>query len=208
MIKHISFDPALTHSDDIELLRTTVGRFQRIFNGSGYGFWEWNLQTQTIEWSGGFWERMGYGDEDAAALSDANQVYSFMHPDDLEFAAEATMRHLRGREPLDVCYRIRTKGGDYVWTQVRADSVRDKDGRAVILSGVNFDITEMKKVEAALRESEARQVRIIQASSDGIWEWYANRGGFHFSHRCWELLGYDDLDDVLTQGEDRLKIWR
>jgi PAS domain S-box-containing protein len=208
MIEHISFSPALQLSDDIELLRTTVGRFQRIFNGSGYGFWEWDLQTQHIEWSGGFWERLGYGPEDAESISDASKVLTYMHPDDREFAIEAARQHLRSGKPLDVSYRIRTKMGDYIWTQVRADSLRDEHGHARIMSGVNFDITEIKKVEAALRESEARQVRIIQASSDGIWEWYADRGGFHFSHRCWELLGYDDLDDVLTEGEDRLKIWR
>ncbi|MDO8343168.1 MAG: PAS domain-containing protein [Cellvibrio sp.] len=208
MIEHISFNPALQLSDDLELLRTTVGRFQRIFNGSGYGFWEWDLQTQHIEWSGGFWERLGYGPEDAASISDSAKVLTYMHPDDHEFAIEATRQHLRSGKPLDVSYRIRTKRGDYIWTQVRADSLRDENGHATIMSGVNFDITEIKKVEAALRESEARQVRIIQASSDGIWEWYADRGGFHFSHRCWELLGYDDLDDVLTEGEDRLKIWR
>jgi PAS domain S-box-containing protein len=132
----------------------------------------------------------------------------YMHPDDRELAIEATRQHLRTGIPLDVSYRIQTKRGDYIWTQVRADSFRDTQGRALILSGVNFDITEIKRVEAALRESEARQVRIIQASSDGIWEWYADHGGFHFSHRCWELLGYTDLDDVLTEGEDRLKIWR
>lgn len=208
MIEHISFNPALQLSDDLELLRTTVGRFQRIFNGSGYGFWEWDLQTQHIEWSGGFWERLGYGPEDAASISDSAKVLTYMHPDDHEFAIEATRQHLRSGKPLDVSYRIRTKRGDYIWTQVRADSLRDENGHATIMSGVNFDITEIKKVEAALRESEARQVRIIQASSDGIWEWYADRGGFHFSHRCWELLGYDDVDDVLTEGEDRLKIWR
>ncbi len=208
MIEHISFNPSLQQSDDIELLRETVGRFQRIFNGSGYGFWEWNLQTQHIEWSGGFWERLGYGPEDAENISDAAKVLTFMHPDDREFAIEAARQHLRTGKPLDVSYRIQTKNGSYIWTQVRADSLRDAQGRATIMSGVNFDITEIKKVEAALRESEARQVRIIQASSDGIWEWYADRGGFHFSHRCWELLGYDDLDDVLTEGEDRLKIWR
>lgn len=208
MIEHISFNPALQLSDDIELLRATVGRFQRIFNGSGYGFWEWDLQTQHIEWSGGFWERLGYGPEDAASISDSAKVLTYMHPDDHEFAIEATRQHLRSGKPLDVSYRIRSKRGDYIWTQVRADSLRDENGHATIMSGVNFDITEIKKVEAALRESEARQVRIIQASSDGIWEWYADRGGFHFSHRCWELLGYDDLDDVLTEGEDRLKIWR
>lgn len=208
MIEHISFNPALQSSNDLELLRATVGRFQRIFNGSGYGFWEWDLQTQHIEWSGGFWERLGYGPEDAASISDSAKVLTYMHPDDHEFAIEATRQHLRSGKPLDVSYRIRTKRGDYIWTQVRADSLRDENGHATIMSGVNFDITEIKKVEAALRESEARQVRIIQASSDGIWEWYADRGGFHFSHRCWELLGYDDLDDVLTEGEDRLKIWR
>jgi PAS domain S-box-containing protein len=208
MIEHISFSPKLQLSDDIELLRNTVGRFQRIFNGSGYGFWEWDLQTQHIEWSGGFWERLGYGPEDAEKISDASEVLTFMHPDDREFAIEAARQHLRSGKPLDVAYRIRTKTGDYIWTQVRADSLRDAHGRATIMSGVNFDITESKKVEAALRESEARQVRIIQASSDGIWEWYADRGGFHFSHRCWELLGYEDVDDVLTEGEDRLKIWR
>lgn len=208
MIEHISFSPSLQFSDDIELLRETVGRFQRIFNGSGYGFWEWNLQTQHIEWSGGFWERLGYGPEDAESISDAGKVLMYMHPDDREYAVEAARQHLRSGKPLDVSYRIRTKSGDYIWTQVRADSLRDESGQATVMSGVNFDITEIKKVEAALRESEARQVRIIQASSDGIWEWYADRGGFHFSHRCWELLGYDDLDDVLTEGEDRLKIWR
>ncbi len=208
MIEHISFNPSLTSSEDVELLRQTVGRFQRIFNGSGYGFWEWDMQTQHIEWSGGFWERLGYSQADADTICDANKIADFIHCDDIEIALEAVRQHFRSAIPLDVCYRIRTKSGDYIWTQVRADSVRDANGRVLILSGVNFDITEMKRVEAALRESEARQVRIIQASSDGIWEWYADRGGFHFSHRCWELLGYEDLDDVLTQGEDRLKIWR
>lgn len=208
MIDHISFSPSLQTSNDIELLRETVGRFQRIFNGSGYGFWEWNLRTQHIEWSGGFWERLGYGADDAESLSDAGKVLMYMHPDDRDYAIEAARQHLRTGRPLDVSYRIKTKLGDYIWTQVRADSLRDENGHAIIMSGVNFDITEIKKVEAALRESEARQVRIIQASSDGIWEWYADRGGFHFSHRCWELLGYDDVDDVLTEGEDRLKIWR
>lgn len=208
MIEHISFNPALQNSDDLALLRSTVGRFQRIFNGSGYGFWEWDLHSQHIEWSGGFWMRLGYGPEDAADICDATKVLMYIHPDDREFAIEATRQHLRSGKPMDVSYRIKTKYGDYIWTQVRADSLRDDSGQVTVMSGVNFDITEIKKVEAALRESEARQVRIIQASSDGIWEWYADRGGFHFSHRCWELLGYDDLDDVLTEGEDRLKIWR
>ncbi len=204
----IIFSRSIIESNDVELLRATVVRFQRIFNGTGYGFWEWNLASQHIEWSGGFWERLGYGPEDFADISDANKVIGFMHPDDRDYAINAARLHLRDGEPLDITYRIRTKQGEYIWTQVRADSLRDANGHVTIMSGINFDITDIKKVEAALRDSEARQIRIVQASNDGIWEWYPNRGGFHFSQRCWELLGYTDLDDIITSGEDKLKVWR
>jgi PAS domain S-box-containing protein len=208
MLEPIIFSRSVSESDDIDLLRATVRRFQRIFNGTGYGFWEWNLETQHIEWSGGFWERLGYTPDDFAEISDANKVIGFMHPDDRDYAMNAARIHLRDGEPLDITYRIRTKKGEYIWTQVRADSMRDENGHVSVMSGINFDITDIKKVEAALRESEARQIRIVQASNDGIWEWYPNRGGFHFSQRCWELLGYQDLDDIVTNGEDKLKIWR
>ncbi|MGB3609328.1 MAG: PAS domain-containing protein [Cellvibrio sp.] len=208
MSRHLSFRDDLSNTDDIDTLRRTVARFQRIFNGSGYGFWECDLVTQRIVWAGAFWEQLGYGPEDEAVINDAGQLFSFMHPDDVDSVREATREHLRSGKPLNTCYRIRTKCGDYIWTQARADSIRDENGRALYTSGVNFDITELKEVEAALRESEARQVRIIQASNDGIWEWYGGASGFHFSARCWEMLGYEDADDVLTQGEDRLEVWR
>lgn len=208
MAKPLSFREELSNSDDIDTLRATLARYQRIFNGSGYGFWEWDLATERIEWSGGFWEQLGYGPEDQEVINDSHKLYNLIHPEDVEDVRATTLEHLRTGEPFNICYRIRTKQGDYIWTQARAASIRDVNGRALYISGVNFDITELKEAESALRESEARQVRIIQASTDGIWEWYAGRGGFHFSSRCWELLGYDDKDDVLTQGEDRLKVWR
>ncbi len=208
MTEPIIFSQSIVESDDVEILRSTVRRFQRIFNGTGYGFWEWNLNSQHIDWSGGFWERLGYGPEDFDDISDSNKVISFMHPDDRDYAINAARLHLRFGEPLDITYRIRTKQGEYIWTQVRADSIRDESGRVTTMAGINFDITDIKKVEAALRDSEARQIRIVQASNDGIWEWYPDRGGFHFSQRCWELLGYRDVDDVVTSGEDKLKIWR
>lgn len=193
---------------DTEQLRKLARRYRRMFNGSGYGFWEWDLTTGHIDWSGGFWQRLGYTDDDRDALSDANRFPTYIHPEDREMLFESVRHHLRTAEPLTTSYRIRTKAGVYVWTQVKADSIRDHSGRALYISGVNFDISEMKNVEAALRESEARQARIIQASSDGIWEWYVERGDFHFSTRCWEQLGYADAEDRINTGEDRLREWR
>ncbi len=195
------------NSANIELLQDTITRFQRIFNGTGYGFWEWDLSSQHIDWSGGFWERMGYTEEDDKDISDATKVWSYMHEDDRALTLDAARHHFRTDEPFEITYRIRTKKGEYVWTHVRANSIRDENGRVVFMSGINFDVTALKEAEEALRESEARQERIIQSTNDGIWEWYA-RGGFHFSSRCWELIGYDAKDDEITVGEDKLQVWR
>lgn len=198
----------LSHCSDIHVLRETVSRFQRIFSGSGYGFWEWNLVTQRIDWSGGFWERLGYSKDDEMLINDANNIWMYIHPDDHQASKDSMHEHFRSRKPFSSFYRVRMKNGEYIWTQVRADSIRDETGRVLIMSGVSFDVTALKQAEEALRESEARQERIIQSSNDGIWEWYAKKGGFHFSSRCWELIGYDANDDEVTQGEDRLVVWR
>lgn len=208
MNNDISIKADLRESNDIQVLRETVSRFQRIFNGSGYGFWEWNLVTQRLDWSGGFWERLGYNKEEEEHICNANYVWAYIHPDDHQISAEAMRAHLRTGNPFHCAYRVLKKNGEYIWTEVRADSIRDENGRAIIMSGVSFDVTALKNAEEALRESEARQERIIQSSNDGIWEWYADKGGFHFSSRCWELIGYDAKDDEITKGEDKLIVWR
>ena len=208
MAKHLSIRSDLRNSNDIEALRETVLRFQRIFNGSGYGFWEWNLITQRLDWSGGFWERLGYTKEEEEHICNANDVWTYIHPDDHDASTKSLREHLRTGEPFKSAYRVRMKNGNYIWTEVRANSLRDDNGRVIIMSGVSFDVTALKQAEDALRESESRQERIIQSSNDGIWEWYAQKGGFHFSSRCWELIGFNANDDEITQGEDKLTVWR
>jgi len=208
MIRSLSIRANPNDCDNIDVLRATIERFQRIFSGSGYGFWEWDLNTQRIDWSGGFWERMGYDTSDELAVTDATKILSYMHPDDREMSQASLINHFKHGHTFDSSYRIRMKNGEYIWTQVRADSVRDENGRVLFMSGVSFDITALKEAEEALRESEARQERIIQSSNDGIWEWYSHTGGFHFSSRCWELIGYSANDDEITQGEDKWMVWR
>ena len=208
MVQDVSIRAKLHEIEDVTTLREIIARFQRIFSGSGYGLWEWDLTTRRIDWSGGFWERLGYTSEDEAYLNNANHILSFIHPDDQEASQESLLEHLRTGEPFNTSYRVRMKNGDYIWTQVRADSIRDAEGRALYMSGVSFDVTALKQAEEALRESESRQERIIQSSNDGIWEWYADTGGFHFSRRCWELIGYDANDDEITMGEDKIVVWR
>jgi PAS domain S-box-containing protein len=200
---------ASDHGDELNELREAVARHQRIFHGShGYGYFDWDLMARRMDWSGGYWRYLGYTDDDVDYISVSTNYYDYIHPDDVEKVREAVNRILKKSGPGEVTYRTRRKKGGYIWSEIRADSVRDKNGWVLYISGIAFDVTKQKQTEQALLISEARHARIIQSSNDGIWEWAAEHGGFHFSNRCWEHLGYADHDDVVNQGIDRIQAWR
>lgn len=200
---------ATDHEDELNDLREAVARHQRIFHGShGYGYFDWDLMARRMDWSGGYWRYLGYTDEDVDYISVSTNYYDYIHPDDVDKVRDAVSRMLKKPGPSEVTYRTRRKKGGYIWSEIRADSVRDKNGWVLYVSGIAFDVTKQKQTEQALLISEARHARIIQSSNDGIWEWAAEHGGFHFSNRCWEHLGYTDHDDVVNQGIDRIQAWR
>lgn len=194
---------------ELNELRQVVARHQRIFNGShGYGYFDWDLERKHMHWSGGYWRYLGYSEDDIAYISNTSNYFDYVHPDDIERVKEGTANLLKNPGPGEVLYRTRRKKGGYVWTEIRADTVRDESGWVTYMSGVAFDVTKQKQIEQALMVSEARHARILQSSNDGMWEWAAEYGGFYFSNRCWEHLGFENPDEVSSQGADGLQPWR
>lgn len=187
-------------------LRKLVERHYRIFNSSaGCGFWEWDLRTHEFNWSGAFWKRLGYDDGDAPKINDAHQIPDLIHPDDLASSRQAIVDHFKLGTRIESAFRVRTKDGGYHWAQCLADSVRDENGRVVLLSGINFDITRLKEAEDAAYHSNARQWRIINSSNDGIWEWSAAEDNFFFSKQCFEQIGVPVSDNDLGKGLQQFK---
>ncbi|MGQ9427100.1 PAS domain-containing hybrid sensor histidine kinase/response regulator [Gilvimarinus sp. F26214L] len=190
-------------------LRTIVARHQRIFDSSsGYGFWEWDMRTHHFDWSGEFWQQLGYGEDDAHYINDARRLPELIHPDDRVHSQDAIVHHLKTGESLNVTFRVRAKDGGYRWSQCLADSMRDENGWVVYLSGINFDITGLKEAEDETRRREARQMRIINASNDGIWEWSAEEDTFFYSKRCFEQIGIPVSDEDLQKGFGQFKKFR
>ena len=63
------------------------------------------------------------------------------------------------------------------------------EGRELLL-GVNLDITDRVRTEAALRRTEEFQRLVLQASNDGIFDWDIASDHFVLSPHGWQLLGY------------------
>ena len=62
----------------------------------------------------------------------------------------------------------RCKDGSTRWSETNLSFIRDAHGKAIGISGVGRDITERKKAEEALRESEEKLVRLKKMESVGL----------------------------------------
>ena len=74
---------------------------------------------------------------------------------------------------------------------------KDSDGNAIKLFGTNLDITERKKAEEKLRQSEAKFKRIFDSKMTGIIFWNENGEISDANERFLEIVGYtkNDLEE-------------
>ena len=131
---------------------------QLSIQGGSEGLWEWDLETDTFRVSQGWAEILGYESIDVGDKS--SDWFSFVHPYYLSGLRMDLAAHLQGeRDRFDCEYRIRHRGGTYRWVLCRGRAVRDEQGKALRISGVQTDVTRLIEVENRLIE-DALQDRL------------------------------------------------
>jgi len=150
-----------------ELLRETDTKLNEAQQLSKIGYWERDLVADRITWSEGTWRIFGV-EPSNGVLSQA-QLQEFVHPDDRQLQQHAFNEALQGSQLYDVEYRIFRPDGDVRFVHVRDQIVYDKTGKPVRMFGVVQDITERKRAEQAIRESEERYRALFTFSPDAIY---------------------------------------
>ena len=67
----------------------------------------------------------------------------------------------------------------------------DADGKVIGVASFAKDITERKRAEEALRESEERFRQAMEATNDGLWDWNVKSGDVYYSPAYSRILGYE-----------------
>lgn len=79
--------------------------------------------------------------------------------------------------------------------------LRHDNGSIYGLCSISTDITERKRIESALRESEFLWKFAIEGTGDGVWDWDIPTGKVTYSRRWIEILGYTENDIQPTNRE-------
>lgn len=92
-----------------------------------------------------------------------------LHPDDRErVLSEVAQCHEHGT-PFVSEYRMIRRNGQVVWFRDEARIIKGRDGEPLFLQGVMLDITDRKRAEEALAESEHRYKFLAESVPDVIW---------------------------------------
>jgi len=127
----------------------------------------------------------------------------FLHPEDFPKTASAFFHAIQTGESYENLQRVRRVDGEYRWHHVRAEPLRDREGRIIEWYGLSVDIHEGKKIEQRLRRSEAYLSEAQRLTHTATVAYNATEI-LYLSEEAFRLFGFDPLQGLPS----REAVWR
>jgi PAS domain S-box-containing protein len=193
-------------------VRESEERLEFALKGADLGLWDWNVQTDEMILNERWTSIFGYAQGEFDPTLEGWE--RLVHPDDLPWVSEVLDDFLEGKSSYDVEYRARTRSGDLVWVLDRGKIMEwDSEGKPLRAVGTLMDITERKRMESALQESEERYRMMADNILDGV-TIIEGSPVVYVNDRTCEIFGYPREEMIelgtldLVAPEDRERVGR
>ena len=143
-------------------LKTTEERLRFAIEGSRDCIWDRDFRSNRIFFSKRYSEILGYEDRRNMEV-DFSEWQKTIHPDDLAATLKRIQDHIDNKTDVYIDdHREVRKDGSFAWISTRGIvTERDANGKVLRMSGANTDITEQKKMQAALQAERDYSARIF-----------------------------------------------
>jgi len=131
------------------------------------GVWDWQVRDGKLNWTAELEQLYGYAAGTFPGIYEAFRER--VHPDDLVRAERLRDEAIDTNEPFDFDFRIRLPSGATRWINCKGAALYDETGNPQRVFGVNVDVTERKRAEAALEQERSFFKTLVQTVPDLIW---------------------------------------
>ncbi|WDE00435.1 response regulator [Thalassomonas actiniarum] len=150
IIRDISAEKRLEHQRELtELaLKQANTRISIATDSAGIGIWEYDLVHDVLIWDKWMFKLYGIAESDfGGSYDDWRKLF---HPEDIGAAEQAIKVAIEQHIPFDHEFRIVLRDGGVKYIKAAAQVNYDDGGNAVLMTGVNYDISDRKEAESVL----------------------------------------------------------
>ncbi|MFO1293020.1 MAG: ATP-binding protein [Rubrivivax sp.] len=118
---------------------------------AGIGTWEFDPATSAAFWDEQMWRLRGL--QRPATMADMHERFAHVHPEDREIIRGAMIAAIDDDATQEYEFRVVWPDGQVRWLASRSIALRDEQGQRRRI-GANWDVTDRRAAEDALRERE------------------------------------------------------
>ncbi|MFA4860700.1 PAS domain S-box protein [Methanoregula sp.] len=182
-----------------ETLRKSQQQLSEAMDIASLVNWEYDATARLFTFDDRFYNLYGTTAEREGGMQMSPQTYAqeFVHPDDQHLLFREIEKLLKTTDPgyrAEVEHRIIRRDGEIRYIIARIGVVLDAEGRLIRTHGANQDITERRRLEEALRQSEEKFRSYVENANDIIYSLTPEGIFTYVSPRWTEVLGHDARD--------------
>lgn len=184
-----SFIDITKHKENEEKLLRNEARLEKSQEIAHLGSWELDLTNNHLFWTDEVYRIFGLTPGEAKETYEG--FLNAVHPDDREKVDKAYSGSLQNNlDGYSVEHRIiREKTGEVRYVHEKCYHFRDSNGKIIRSAGMVHDITDRKKAEMELRDSQQKLTIALQNGRIGIWEWDPDTDKIYLDSKVEEMFG-------------------
>ena len=182
-----------------EMLRENERGLKEAQSLGRLGNWSYDLETQTITWSEQVYQL--YERDPVLGAPTPEEEAAYYSPEQAQILREYSKRAIEEGKSFDYDLEANLPTGKHLYLSAKMQPIKDANDRVVRLFGTIQDVTERKRAEEALQDSQNMLMTVLDSIPSAVF-WKDRNLNYLGGNRSWlEAAGLKSLEEVIGKSD-------